>query len=99
MADGESRVRGRKLSFSVVLSVEEREELERRCRMTTLPVGEWKRASAILLLDAKTTEKETSDRCGLGIRIVRKWGRRFEKERLAGLKDRPGRGRKPLFPP
>jgi len=92
-------MRGRKLSFRIALSREERAELERRCRMTTLPVGQWKRAQAILLLDAKRSEKETAERCGLGVRIVRKWGRRYEREGLAGLKDRPGRGRKPAFSP
>ncbi len=92
-------MRGRKLSFTIALSEEERGELERRCRMTTLPVGEWKRAQAVLLLDAKRTEKETAGRCGLGVRIVRKWARRYLEEGLAGLKDRPGRGRKPLFSP
>lgn len=92
-------MRGRKLSFSIVLSPEERSELERRCRMTTLSVGQYKRCQAILLLDTKVSEKETASRCGLGIRIVRKWGRRFQEERLAGLADRPGRGRKPVFSP
>jgi len=92
-------MRGRKLSFRVALSDDERRELERRCRMTTLAVGEWKRAQAILLLDANRTEKEAAERSGLGVRIVRKWGRRVQDEGLAGLKDRPGRGRKPAFSP
>jgi transposase len=30
---------------------------------------------------------------------VRKWVQRFLKDRLAGLRDRPGRGRKPVFSP
>jgi hypothetical protein len=30
---------------------------------------------------------------------VRKWVQRFLKDRLEGLRDRPGRGRKPLFSP
>lgn len=92
-------MRGRKLSFHIALSEEERAELNRRCRMTTVSVGDWKRARAILLLDAKNTEKETAERCGLGVRIVRKWARRYLEEGLAGLRDRPGRGRKPLFSP
>ena len=92
-------MRGRKLSFTIALSDEEREELQHRCRMTTLAVGEWKRAQAILLLDAKKTEKETAERCGLGTRIVRKWARRYLEQGPAGLKDRPGRGRKPVFSP
>lgn len=92
-------MRGRKLSFQIALTDEERAELERRCRMTTLPVGHWRRARAILLLDAKVSERETTEDCGLGVRIVRKWGRRYERERLAGLNDRTGRGRKPIFSP
>ena len=92
-------MRGRKLSFQVILTPEERSNLERRCRMTTLPVGMWKRCQAILLLDAKLSEKEVSKRSGLGIRIVRKWGRRFELERIAGLQDRKRPGRKPVFLP
>lgn len=92
-------MRGRKLSFRIDLSAEERAELRRRCRMTTLPVGEYKRTQAILLLDAKMTETETAKRCGLGARIVRKWARRYLEEGPAGLKDRPGRGRKPVFSP
>jgi len=95
----EALVRGRKLSFSIVLSPDERAELERRCRMTTLPVGQYKRSQAILLLAARVSEKDTAGRCGLGVRIVRKWARRFEEQRLAGLIDRPGRGRKPVFSP
>ena len=92
-------MRGRKLSFQIALTDEERAELERRCRMTTLPVGHWRRARDILLLDAKVSERETAEDCGLGVRIVRKWGRRYERERLAGLNDRTGRGRKPIFSP
>jgi len=67
--------------------------------MTTLPVGEWKRAQAILLLNEKHSEKETGRQCGLGARIVRKWARRYLEEGVGGLKDKPGRGRKPVFPP
>ena len=92
-------MRGRKLSFSIALSEGERAELERRCRMTTAAVGEWKRAQAILLLDARTTEKETALRCGLGVRIVRKWARRYLEGGVGGLRDKPGRGRKPVFSP
>jgi hypothetical protein len=30
---------------------------------------------------------------------VRKWRKRFFEQRLAGLEEAPGRGRKPAFPP
>jgi transposase len=67
--------------------------------MTTIGVGEWKRAQAILLLAAGHSEKATAGRCQLGARIVRKWGRRYLADGLAGLLDKPGRGRKRVFSP
>lgn len=92
-------MRGRKLSFVVALSTREQTELERLSRMTTLPVGEWKRAQTILLLNEGRSEKETSRLCGLGVRIVRKWARRYLEQGIGGLKDKSGRGRKPVFCP
>lgn len=92
-------MRGRKLSFTIALSAEERAALEHLSRTTTLPVGEWKRTRAILLLGEQRSEKETGRLCGLGARIVRKWARRYLEQGVTGLKDKPGRGRKPVFPP
>jgi transposase len=67
--------------------------------MTTLPIREYQRAQAVLLLAEKTTAQETARRCGLTLTSVRKWGRRFASQRLAGLKDRPRPGRPPRFSP
>jgi hypothetical protein len=92
-------MRGRKLSFSVMLSDEERAELERWQRSTIMPAGLAKRARALLLLAEGMALKDVVVRCDLAPRIVRKWARRFIAERMAGLRDRPGRGRKPAFPP
>lgn len=92
-------MRGRKLSFSVVLTGEERAELERWQRTTTMPAGKVQRARAILLLADGTPLKEVMVLCGMTAKTVRKWGKRFVAERFAGLADRPGRGRKPAFPP
>jgi hypothetical protein len=36
---------------------------------------------------------------GLTEKHVRTWVQRFLKDRLDGLRDRPGRGRKPVFSP
>ncbi|MFN8506676.1 MAG: hypothetical protein U0547_03825 [Dehalococcoidia bacterium] len=68
--------RGRPLGFNVCLTHEERALLRQQSRQYTLPVGEWRRTMAILYLDMKLSEKETAERCGLGVRIVRKWARR-----------------------
>lgn len=92
-------MRGRKLSFTIGLGPEERRDLERRLRMTTLPVGLHKRIHAILLLDERHTEKDVAVLSGLGVRIVRKWARRYEADGLKGLEDKKGRGRKPVFSP
>jgi hypothetical protein len=92
-------MRGRKLSFSVVLSDDQRAELEHWLRSSTMPAGLVTRARAIVLLADGMPLKDVVVRCGLAPRIVRKWARRFIGEGIAGLQDRPGRGRKPVFPP
>jgi helix-turn-helix protein len=92
-------VRGRPLSFTVRLSPEERAELQGWQRATTRPGGEVRRGRAILLLDEGHSLKATATLSGMGQRIVRKWARRYLEEGPAGLRDRPGRGGKPVFPP
>ena len=92
-------MRGRKLSFSIALSDDEREELRRWLRSTTMPAGLVVRARAILLLSEGLPLKDVVVRCDLTPRTVRKWAKRFIEERLAGLHDRPGRRGKPVFPP
>lgn len=92
-------MRGRKLSFQIVLSDDERAALEHWLRSTSLPAGLVTRARAILLLGAGMPLKDVIVRCGLTPRTVRKWAKRFIVERMAGLQDRQGRGRKPVFPP
>ncbi|HZD03828.1 MAG TPA: helix-turn-helix domain-containing protein [Longimicrobiales bacterium] len=90
---------GRKLSYRVELSPADRQELQHRIRMTTLPHREHQRARVILLLADQTTATETAQRCDLTVLTVRKWGRRFASEGMAGLKDRPRPGRPPRFSP
>lgn len=92
-------MRGRKMSFRVELSAEERAELERWQRTPTMPAGLVRRGRAMLLLADGSLLKEVVDRCGMTARIVRKWARRFLEERLNGLNDRPRPGCKPVFSP
>jgi len=92
-------MRGRKLSFSIILSEAERASLEHWLRSTSTPSGLAARARAILLLAEGMPLKDVLVRCNLTARTVRKWAKRFISERLVGLQDRPGRGRKPDFPP
>ena len=92
-------MRGRKMSFRVKLSAEERAELDRWQRTTTMPAGLVRRGRAILLLADGFALKDVTERCGLTARIVRKWAHRFIEDRFKGLADRPRPGRKPLFSP
>ena len=93
-------MRGRKLSFSIVLSDEERGTLEHWLRSTSTPSGLAARARAVLLLAEGMPLKDVLVRCcNLTPRTVRKWAKRFISERLTGLYARPGRGGKPVFSP
>jgi hypothetical protein len=92
-------MRGRKMSFRVELSGEEREALERWQRTPTMAAGLVRRGRAMLLLADGRPLKDVTERCGMTAKIVRKWARRFLVERLDGLGDRPRPGRKPVFSP
>lgn len=92
-------MRGRKTSFTIVLTDEQRAELERWQRMTTLHAGLVRRARAILLLASGVCLCEAARVAGLTVRNARKWAYRYIAQGSDGLKDKPGRGRKPVFSP
>lgn len=88
---------GRHTKLCVVLTPEERQPLEAWQRTTTLPVGLVKRARIILKRSDGATLSEIGRSVGIRRRFVEKWIKRFLAEGMAGLYDKPGRGRKPLF--
>ncbi len=90
--------RGRKTHVSVSLSDEEREKLESWQRSTILRAGLVRRARIILLLADGLSITEIARRVGITRRSVYKWAYGFEEQRIEGLHDKPGRGRKPFFP-
>ena len=90
--------RGRKTSVAVVLSDEERVALELWQRSTTLRAGLVRRARIILLFVDGLPITEIGKMVGITCRSVYKWLYRFQQERIDGLEDKPGRGRKPFFP-
>jgi hypothetical protein len=92
-------MRGQKTSLIVLLTSEERQQLEHWLRSSTMPAGKVRRARAILLVSDKVPLVETGRRVGLTERNVRKWVTRFLKERLTGLEDRPRPGRPKVFSP
>jgi helix-turn-helix protein len=92
-------MRGRKTSFTVLLSAEQRAELEHWQRATTVQAGLARRGRLLLLLDQGQSLTGAASIVGLTVRNARKWARRFLSHGVAGLTDQPRPGRKPIFSP
>ena len=92
-------MRGRKSALRVVLTPEEHDQLLRSLRCPSTSLGLARRCRAILEVAEGTPLVVVARLVGLTEKHVRKWVQRFLKERLDGLHDRPGRGRKPVFSP
>jgi transposase len=85
--------------YPIELSEEEERELRRRAARYTLPYREVQRAKIVLMAAAGLENGEIARRLEVRVDTVRKWRKRFFEERLAGLAEAPGRGRKPAFSP
>jgi hypothetical protein len=92
-------MRGRKKTFSLVLTDEQRLELQRWQRCSTLPAGMVRRARLILLLDQDQSVTAAAQAAGLAPKNARKWIGRFLSRGLDGLHDLPRPGRQPVFSP
>lgn len=68
-------------------------------RKYTSPYYQVVRAKAILLAADGLQNKEIGERLDTPRQIISKWRKRFFDERLAGLQDRPRRGRPRRFSP
>lgn len=91
--------RGRKTALAVELSEDERKELESWQRSTTIASGLARRWRIVLLRAEGVSISDISRRVGMRRWHVEKWIRRFVEEKIDGLADKQGRGRKPAFPP
>jgi transposase len=79
----------------LVVSSEERAELERMARSSSLPHRAVMQAKALLLAAEGESIYETARQVGVASNSVRSWRRRFEAERLAGVgRIAKGRGRR-----
>lgn len=85
--------------YPIVLSEEEQRELRHRAARYTLPYREVQRAKMILMAAGGLENGEIARRLEVRVDTVRKWRKRFFEQRLAGLDEAPGRGRKPAFSP
>jgi transposase len=82
----------------IALEEEEKRELERRMRASTIPVRDRQRARIVLLAAEGHTQEAIGAAVGVTRVTVSHWCRRFAEKRLTGLSDAPGRGRKPSLP-
>lgn len=89
----------RESPFAIHLSREERRVLEHRSRRYTLPYRDVVRAKLVLLAAAGWENSEIGERLDTPRPIVSKWRKRFYRERLAGLEERPRGGRPSTFSP
>jgi hypothetical protein len=85
--------------YEIVLSSEERAELERRVACYTLPHKVVQRAKMILYAAQGLTNVEVARRLETAPEVVARWRRRFHDQRLRGLEDRARSGRPRRFPP
>jgi DNA-binding CsgD family transcriptional regulator len=88
-----------KPSVAIMLTPEEREVLERRARSLTASNRDVTRAKMILLFVDGLSFSAIARRLDRERNVVRMWVGRFARQRLDGLRDLGGRGRKPVFPP
>ena len=93
--------RGRKTSFMIRLTSAERQTLLAWQRATNIRAGLARRARVVLLLANGMTITDIAAIVGLNRHNTYKWIQQFMQEGLAGLEDKPGRGRRrePLQPP
>lgn len=85
--------------YPIELSEDEEQELRHRAARYTLPYREVQRAKIVLMAAEGLENGEIARRLEVRVDTVRKWRKRFFEQRLAGLDEAPGRGRKPAFSP
>ncbi len=86
--------RGRHTSITIRLTTKERQTLPAWQRSTSIPAGRARRGRVILLLADRVPISRIADTVGISRRFVYKWTQRFLQEGVAGLADKPGRGRR-----
>jgi winged helix-turn helix protein len=85
--------------YRIVLSDEERLELEHRAACYTLAHKLVQRAKLVLYAADGLTNVEIARRLDMNDVVVGRWRKRFHHERLEGLEDRKRAGRPRRFPP
>jgi transposase-like protein len=89
----------RRSPYRIVLTPEERSELERRARRQTATKREVFRAQIVVLAADGLRNDEIAERLGTVRTTVSRWRKRFFEDRSTGLADRPRSGRPRTFSP
>ena len=91
--------RGSVSPFEIVLTVDERRELEKRAAAYTDPYWRVVRAKIVLLAAEGMANVEIAARLDTSPQVVHRWRKRFFEQRLKGLEDRQRAGRPRVFSP
>jgi hypothetical protein len=89
----------RRSPYRIELSDKQRSSLESLARSYTLPYWQVIRAQMVLLAAQGLRNDEIAQRLNCRREVVSQWRKRFFEQGMAGLEDRPRRGRPPTFPP
>ncbi|MCL4512063.1 MAG: helix-turn-helix domain-containing protein [Bacteroidetes bacterium] len=89
----------RKSPYTILLTQEEKQILEKETRKYTSPYFRVVRAKIALYAAEGMRNDEIARRVDLPRQIVSKWRKRFFEKRLLGLEDEARQGRPPAFSP
>lgn len=89
----------RKSPYQIVLTAQEKKQLQRRAAQYTAPYRDVVRAKVILLAAQGAENQEIAKRVDMPREVVSKWRKRFFELRMAGLDERPRSGRPRIFSP
>ena len=89
----------RQSPYEIILSEQERAELEVRSRAYTSPHRDVARAKIVLLASQGLGNDRIAARLDTPRQIVSKWRQRFYRQRLPGLEEQPRGGRPARFSP
>jgi transposase-like protein len=89
----------RQSPYRIELTDEQRSALESLAHSYTLPYWQVIRAQMVLLAAQGLRNDQIAQRLNCRREVVSQWRKRFFEHGMAGLEDRPRRGRPPTFPP
>ena len=89
----------RKSPYTVILTADEKKQLQAIAQKYTSQYRDVMRAKIVLLAADGLSNKDIGQRLDLPRQIVSKWRKRFFERRLVGLQEKPRRGRPSAFSP